>query len=168
MDSQVLDNSRIGRNTPYEYFQYKIVFTPPSANPLLTLTFFCDSGYFYGAELLIDDITLTASTPPCTAVDPTPPGTTCGPLGRGQAEDAYSFQMSDIGDSSTVQNCALSCAQTPQCETFAYAGNGQGDAGSGDGCVLFSASPDRLGFVELGYGSAYYQLDCFQCGGVAP
>lgn len=167
MDSQTLDSSNIGRNTPYAYHQYKIVFTPPSASPLLTLTFVCDSGYFYGAELLIDDITLAPYTPPCTAA--APDNAICGVQGSITAPDAYTFQITDATtDTSSLENCALSCAQTPLCETFSYEGNRAGDAGSGAGCALFSASPDRLGFVEQSYAYTYYQTECFQCSGAAP
>lgn len=160
LGGQTFDKSTIGRGGVYQYQSYNVVVTPPSADATLLLSFACSGSYFYGADLVLDDITMTTSCTPCTAVSPPPEGLVCGQEGRGSLE--YAFEL-DGGDASSLENCADSCVEDDACETFSYyRGSNQGS------CALYSGSPAEINFVQIdGYSDNYYQPGCFQCGSTA-
>jgi hypothetical protein len=158
VDGQLAGITSTRRQTAYNYFQARVLFTPAAASVDVAFTFNCGGNYFYGTEFLIDDITLTQSCPSCApAPAPAASGASCDVVGWSRV---YSAGLGN-GDQSSRPNCAQSCADTAGCLSFLYFDGPSHNANSA--CQLFSASVADLQITPAEFGRSYSDLACFQC-----
>lgn len=158
-DGQKIDEVKISRGTAYKYTEQSAIFeSTSSAKKTLTISVTCYSGCDKTGDFLFDDVTVREYCPPAVPQVPCPPGVKCGI--RGHVSSSCTDFLGN-GDSTSLEDCAVSCKNKSTCKAFAFY-KSTSDCNESAYCKLYGKSVTSLGVTTWSSDKlVFYDKSCF-------